>query len=80
MKSEMLIEELSPGTANVLSESSQDGKDLWLNGIFMQAEVENRNKRVYPRKEIENAVNSLQRSITETMALWANSITHKQSL
>jgi len=65
MKTEFLIEELAPSTANMLSETSNDGKDLWLNGVFMQAEVENRNKRVYPRKEIENAVNTLQRSILE---------------
>jgi len=79
MKSELLFEELSPTSANVLSESSDDGKDLWLNGIFMQAEVQNRNKRVYPRSEIENAVRSLQTSINENNGVMGE-LDHPQTI
>ena len=35
----ILVEELSPTEANIIEESSQDGKDTWLSGIFMQAEI-----------------------------------------
>lgn len=79
MNTEMLIEELAPSTANVLSEQSQDGKDLWLNGIFMQGEVENRNKRVYPRNEIERAVGSLQKSIMENNGVMGE-LDHPQTI
>ena len=79
MHTEMLIEELSPSTANVLSESSDDGKSLWLNGIFMQAEVQNRNKRVYPRSEIERAVNSLRTSIMENNGVMGE-LDHPQTI
>ena len=37
-----LIEQVSPSAANIVCESSQD-KSMWLNGIFMQADVQNRN-------------------------------------
>lgn len=39
----------------VLTESK--GKDLYIKGIFAQAEVKNRNGRVYPKQVMENAVN-----------------------
>jgi len=66
MKTELLLEELSPAVANVISESTDDGKNLWLNGIFMQAEVQNRNKRVYPIHEVTSAVESMNRQIQES--------------
>jgi hypothetical protein len=43
-----------------------DGKKLWLKGIFIQGDVENANGRVYPRDEIANAVNSINKRIKET--------------
>ena len=66
MSRELLFEELEPSVANLLSESSEDGKTLWLNGIFMQAEVQNRNQRVYPLDEVTAAVNNLRESIAAT--------------
>jgi len=66
MDQELLFEELSPSTANLLSEASADGKTLWLNGVFMQAEVQNRNSRVYPLSEVTAAVNNLKESIQQT--------------
>lgn len=66
MSQELLFEELSPSTANLITESPDDGKTLWLNGIFMQAEVQNRNQRVYPIDEVSAAVKNLQESIAAT--------------
>lgn len=45
--------------ANVLLERSSDGKDLYMKGIFVQAEVKNQNQRVYPLREISRAVETL---------------------
>jgi Kyanoviridae head maturation protease len=57
MKTEILVESLSPNEANILTEAKNDGQDIWLNGILMQAEVKNRNGRIYPLGEMVNAVN-----------------------
>jgi hypothetical protein len=46
-------------SANVLLERSNDGKDLYMKGIFVQAEVKNQNQRVYPLREISKAVELL---------------------
>lgn len=49
----------------VLSEDSSDGKgkDLYMEGIFIQGGVKNANKRVYPVSEIENAVSAINEQI-----------------
>jgi len=61
----VLIENLSPTQANMIMESSKDGKNAYLSGIFMQAELENGNGRKYPRVEIENAVTDAMKRIKE---------------
>lgn len=66
MSTKILIEELTPAQAGLITESSQDGKDLWLNGIFMQADIKNRNGRLYPLTEINAAVQAGQRIIKES--------------
>lgn len=38
---------------------SSNSKRLYMNGIFLQADVRNHNQRVYPLNEISNAVNHL---------------------
>ena len=38
---------------------SDDGKDLFMHGLFIQGDVKNQNGRVYPRTEIERAVESV---------------------
>lgn len=43
--------------ANVVLEESADHKDLYMSGIFIQAEQRNHNQRIYPLSEISNAVN-----------------------
>lgn len=56
MKTEILVEALNPTEANILTESKNNGDEIWLNGILMQAELKNRNGRMYPLSEMVNAV------------------------
>lgn len=75
---QLLIEELLPADANIVTESSQSG-DTWLSGIFMQADVKNRNGRTYPITEISTAVKNAQQQITERNGLMGE-LDHPQSL
>jgi hypothetical protein len=64
--SNSLYEYFDPKRANVVVESfdGKDGKkDLFMTGIFVQAEQKNQNERVYPLHEIENAVNGVNQRI-----------------
>lgn len=45
--------------ANVVLEESADNKDLYMSGIFIQAEQRNHNQRIYPLSEIRNAVDHI---------------------
>lgn len=74
-----LCEELSPTEANLIEEVSQDGKSLWLSGVFMQAEIKNRNGRVYPLQEISTAVDTAIQRIAETSGIMGE-LDHPQSL
>ena len=42
-----------------------NAKNIYLNGILMQADVRNGNKRVYPLEEISRAVDLIQQRISE---------------
>lgn len=75
----LLVEELMPLECNLIQESTQDGKTLCLSGIFMQADIKNRNGRVYPLSEISEAVNTGKRRITEQNGLMGE-LDHPQSL
>lgn len=57
---QILIEQVSPHEGSIITESVNNGKDVYLRGVFMQAEIENRNKRKYPLNEIANAVTTAQ--------------------
>ncbi len=70
MSQELLFEELSPTEANLIRESSTDGKNTWLNGIFMQGGLKNRNGRIYPINEIQGAVTSAQARIKEANGIF----------
>jgi len=41
---------------NLIAESKTDGGDVYIEGVFMQAEKPNRNKRKYKRPILEKAV------------------------
>ena len=38
---------------------SNDGKDLYMQGLFIQGDVKNQNGRVYPKDEISRAVDNV---------------------
>ena len=61
----LLREHLSFDQAQLVTETegTGDGKDLYLKGIFIQAAVENANKRVYPVEEIAAAVDLINEQI-----------------
>ena len=58
-----LQENLTFEQANIVTESSQDGKSLYMEGIFVQGDKRNQNQRVYPVSEISNAVKNIQQRI-----------------
>ena len=61
---QLLIETLSPGTAN-LQASKQNDKHWYLNGIFMQAETKNGNGRIYPKSVLVEAVEKMSDKMTK---------------
>lgn len=75
----LLVEELLPTECNLVQESTQDGKNCWLSGIFMQADIKNRNGRVYPLSEIAAAVQGAQQRIKEQNGIMGE-LDHPQSL
>lgn len=74
-----LMEELLPNECGLITEASQDGKDMWLSGIFMQASIKNRNGRLYPINELAAAVKSAEQRIKEQKGLLGE-LDHPQTL
>lgn len=63
-----LFEYFDPTSAGIILETvaNQSGeKDLYMEGIFIQANVKNHNQRVYPVNEISHAVSALQEKIVK---------------
>ena len=62
-----LKEQLTFGQAGMVLESLGEGnaKSLYMKGIFIQGGVKNANERVYPISEIDSAVETLNKQITE---------------
>tara|TARA_R110002074_G_scaffold241690_1_gene413535 strand:+ start:41 stop:682 length:642 start_codon:yes stop_codon:yes gene_type:complete len=61
-----LNEHLTFDQANIVTEAvdnGKGGKDLYMEGIFVQGDARNQNQRVYPSSEIRKAVNSVQEKI-----------------
>lgn len=79
MKTQILVEELNPSEASICESISDDGKNCWLSGVFMQAEIKNRNGRTYPLNEISTAVKNAQQRIQETNGIFGE-LDHPQSL
>ena len=65
MNSVYLKENLTFDQARMVTESANDGKDLFLKGICIQGGVKNHNQRLYPVDGIATAVTSLNEQITE---------------
>ena len=65
-KRQILNEYVKISDSNQVEEINDQGvktKHWYLNGIFMQGEIENLNGRIYPRSEIEYAVEQLKEKI-----------------
>ena len=63
MRNTPLTEHLTFDQAKVITETSDDGKSLYMEGIFVQGEKRNQNQRVYPVTEIAKAVKNIQQRI-----------------
>lgn len=66
----LLIEHVNAVEGNILTEASSDGKDVYLQGIFMQAETRNRNNRIYPLHEMQQAMTIANKEIVEEGGIW----------
>lgn len=60
-----LREHLTFDQARIVTESVNEGKDLYMKGICIQGGVKNANQRVYPVSEISNAVKQIMEQINE---------------
>lgn len=59
-----LVEQLTPSQANIVKESSEDGKSLYMKGICIQGGVKNANQRVYPVSEIQTTIKTINEQVT----------------
>ncbi len=59
----LLIENLSYNQAKMVTESSEDGKTLYMKGIFIEGGLKNQNQRVYPVNEISRAVQTIKEQL-----------------
>lgn len=59
----LLQENLTFDAANIVVESAGDGKDLYMKGLFIEGDVRNANERIYPGREIQKAVHSINEQI-----------------
>lgn len=69
MRNTPLTEHLTFDQAKVITETSSDGKSLYMEGIFVQGEKRNQNQRVYPASEIARAVKNIQQRIDEGVSV-----------
>lgn len=75
----VLIESISPNQANLIIEEHATTKSSYLSGIFMQSSVTNGNGRVYPLQEINNAVQSVNKRISEGLTVYGE-LNHPDNL
>ena len=79
MEHQLLVETIDGSDAQMIAEAAADGKNTWLSGVFMQAEIKNRNGRVYPLKEINKAVETANTTIKKQNGIFGE-LDHPQSL
>ncbi len=60
-----LYEFIAPAQAGLSLTESENGKELFLAGLFIQGVVENQNGRIYPRDEIARAVEDVRTRLGE---------------
>ena len=56
---------MSPEQSGIKIVESQDGKDIYMQGLFIQGEVKNQNGRVYPKDEIAKACESVKQRLSK---------------
>jgi hypothetical protein len=61
---QLLIETVTAAQGNIITEAKKDG-NIFLSGVFMQAEIENRNGRTYRLDEMVAQVNNMREQINE---------------
>ena len=66
---EILIEQID-NPRFIVESSANAAKEMFINGIFMQAEIKNRNQRVYPYSEIKRASDHINSIIKENNGLF----------
>jgi hypothetical protein len=65
MKNELLIECTGNSLDTIVESTDNENKNIFLKGVFMQADIVNRNKRKYPLHEMNNAVLDFSKRIQE---------------
>ena len=60
-----LIAEFNDTIAPIITESKDGKKDYFIEGVFMQADIKNRNGRVYPKAIMEKEVNRYKKEFVE---------------
>jgi hypothetical protein len=60
-----LYEYMAADHAGLKLMESEDGRDLFMAGLFIQGDVKNQNGRVYPKNEIERAVESVRSRLSK---------------
>lgn len=83
MHTDFLREDIQPNDGNIITEVKKDAKTgknkVLMSGIFMQADIKNRNGRVYPLSEISNAVNNAANQIKTHGGIFGE-LDHPQTL
>ena len=60
-----LIAEFNENIAPIITESTNGKKDYFIEGVFMQADIKNRNGRVYPKEIMEKEVDRYNKEFVE---------------
>ena len=56
-------------SVELITEEKDGEKKLYIEGVFLQSEVKNRNGRVYPFKVLDNEVKRYMKSISNQVVL-----------
>lgn len=75
----VLIENLTPAIANLMIQEDAASKNTYLQGIFMQSEIENGNKRIYPLDEVGGAVKNVMERIGQGYTIYGE-LNHPDNL
>lgn len=62
----MILIESNFNDIQILSEQTQKGKEWYIEGVFLQADVVNRNRRIYPGSLMEQEVENYKKNYVDT--------------